>query len=493
MTREERMKFCSQCDNSKFDTKQGILCGLTNAKADFEEECPDFTGNNEDVYVYTPPEEKKSWFVEKLIEFTSLLTPKQDFFMSPILIIFCVLVYVSMVASGVHFINPTPESLVLWGANFTTLTFQGEYWRLLSNCFLHIGFIHLLFNMYALLYIGLLLEPVIGKLKLGFAFILTGVGASLVSLIWHDLIVSAGASGAIFGLYGVFIALLTTNIIDKGNKGGILTSILIFVGYNLLLGLRGGVDNAAHVGGLISGLILGFSLYPGLSYPKEKVKALLIPGLLFVFILSCGFIVFKSPKKSVIYDTQLAEFVKIEQEALSVYPQYITQANHDAIEKDGIPNWQKCKDIIHKLDDMPGFSDEIYDRNSLLLRYCDYRIASYKLIIQASEARTPLLFKKIEAYNNAIGYIMKKLKGEVIADNLLRYKAPVMPKYIKSGPLKNLSMTQPPMYIVDGKIVKDMSHIDPESVKEVNVLKGAAAKAVYGSLGENGVMIITTK
>jgi len=493
MTREERMKFCSQCDNSKFDTKQGILCGLTNAKADFEDECPDFTGNNDDVYVYTPPEEKKSWFVEKLIEFTSLLTPKQDFFMSPILIIFCVLVYVSMVASGVHFINPTPESLVLWGANFTTLTFQGEYWRLLSNCFLHIGFIHLLFNMYALLYIGLLLEPVIGKLKLGFAFILTGVGASLVSLIWHDLIVSAGASGAIFGLYGVFIALLTTNIIDKENKGGILTSILIFVGYNLLLGLRGGVDNAAHVGGLISGLILGFSLYPGLSYPKEKVKALLIPGLLFVFILSCGFIVFKSPKKSVIYDTQLAEFVKIEQEALSVYPQYITQANHDAIEKDGIPNWQKCKDIIHKLDDMPGFSDEIYDRNSLLLRYCDYRIASYKLIIQASEARTPLLFKKIEAYNNAIGYIMKKLKGEVIADNLLRYKAPVMPKYIKSGPLKNLSMTQPPMYIVDGKIVKDMSHIDPESVKEVNVLKGAAAKAVYGSLGENGVMIITTK
>jgi len=493
MTREERMKFCSQCDHSKFDTKQGILCGLTNAKADFEDECPDFTGNNEDVYVYTPPEEKKSWFVEKLIEFTSLLTPKQDFFMSPILIIFCVLVYISMVASGVHFINPTPESLVLWGANFTTLTFQGEYWRLLSNCFLHIGFIHLLFNMYALLFVGLLLEPVIGKWKLGFAFILSGVGASLVSLIWHDLIVSAGASGAIFGLYGVFIALLTTNIIDKENKGGILTSILIFVGYNLLLGLRGGVDNAAHVGGLISGLILGFSLYPGLSNPKEKVKALLIPGLLFVFILSCAFIVFKSPKKSVIYDTQLAEFVKIEQEALSVYPQYITQANHDAIEKDGIPNWQKCKDIILKLDDMPGFSDEIYDRNSLLLRYCDYRIASYKLIIQASEARTPLLFKKIEAYNNAIGYIMKKLKGEVIADNLLRYKAPVMPKYIKSGPLKNLSMTQPPMYIVDGKIVKDMSHIDPESVKEVNVLKGAAAKAVYGSLGENGVMIITTK
>ncbi len=492
MTREERMKFCSQCDNSKFDTKQGIVCGLTNAKADFEEECPDFTGNKEDVYVYSPPEEKKGLLVEKVMGFIELMTPKAGFFMSPIIIIFCVLVYVSMVASGVHFMEPTIESLVNWGANLTTLTYNGQYWRLISNCFLHIGLIHLLFNMYALLYIGLMLEPIIGKWKLGFAFIITGIGGSLVSLAWHDMIVSAGASGAIFGLYGVYIALLITNLIDKESKKGILVSILIFVGYNLLFGLRGGIDNAAHIGGLFSGLLLGFSLYPRLSNPEAKLRGLFIPGLTLAFILACGFIVLRSPKKSVIYETRLAEFVELEQKALSVYPQYFTEANLEAINEYGIPNWEKCKAIILQLDELPGFSEEIYERNTLLIRYCDYRIASYKLIAKVPADRSRFLFMKIEAYNKTLEFIIRKLKGEIIADNLLRYKEPIKPKPVRRESFRSTVNKKAPLYIVDGKIMTDMSDIDPKSVKEVNVMKGAAAKAVYGSQGENGVMIITT-
>jgi len=493
MTREERMKFCSVCDQSKFDTKTGIVCGLTNAKADFEEECPNFTGNKEDVYVYSPPEEKKGLLAEKTMGFIELMTPKAGFFMSPIIIIFCVLVYVSMVASGVHFMEPTIESLVGWGANFTTLTYQGQYWRLISNCFLHIGMIHLLFNMYALLYIGLLLEPIIGKWKLGLAFILTGISGSLVSLAWHDMILSAGASGAIFGLYGLYIALLITNLIDKESKKGILVSILIFVGYNLLFGLRGGIDNAAHIGGLFSGLLLGFSFYPILSNPQAKLKGLLIPLVLMVFILSCGFIIVSTPKKAVVYEMRLAEFVELEQKALSVYPQYFTEANIEAINEDGIPNWEKCKNIILQLDELPGFSEEIYQRNALLRRYCDYRIASYKLIAKVPADRSRFLFMKIEAYNKTLEFIIRKLKGEIIADNLMRYKAPTIPKPVRRKPLRNTVNNQAPMYIVDGEIMTDMSHIDPQNVKEVNVLKGAAAEAVYGDKGKNGVMIITMK
>ncbi|RZT91752.1 rhomboid protease GluP [Ancylomarina subtilis] len=493
MTREERVKFCKVCDKSKFDTRQGIVCGLTNAKADFEEECPDFTGNNEEVYVYQPPEAKKGLLAEKTIGFFELLTPKPGFFMSPIIIIFCVLVFISMVLSGVHLIDPTVENLVAWGANFTTLTFQGQYWRLLSNCFLHIGLIHLLFNMYALLYIGLLLEPIIGKWKLGFAFILTGIAGSLLSLAWHDMIVSAGASGAIFGLYGVYLALLTTNLIDKESKKGILVSILIFVGYNLLFGLKGGIDNAAHIGGLFSGILLGFSFYPSLSNQEAKLKGLLIPGLTFIFIVCCGFIVLRSPKISVIYETHMSEFVELEQKALSVYPQYITEANLDAINKDGIPNWQKCKDLILKLDEMSGFSEEIYQRNALLKRYCDYRIESYKLIAKASEDRTPIFFRQVEAYNQTIAYIIRKLKGEVIADNLIRYKAPVEYKPVQREVFRSTENTQSPLYIIDGKITEDMMHIDPKNIKEMNVMKGAAAEAVYGDKGKYGVVIITTK
>jgi rhomboid protease GluP len=83
--------------------------------------------------------------------------------------------------------------------------------------------------------------------------------ASIVSLWWHtESVNSAGASGAVFGVYGLFLALLTTNLIPKKVRNVLLQSIGIFIGYNLLYGMKGGVDNAAHIGGLVSGFIFGY-------------------------------------------------------------------------------------------------------------------------------------------------------------------------------------------------------------------------------------------
>jgi membrane associated rhomboid family serine protease len=88
---------------------------------------------------------------------------------------------------------------------------------------------------------------------------------------WHDATVSVGASGAIFGLYGVFLGLLLTKSLPKAmtNKA-FLTSILLFVGYNLLMGLSAGIDNAAHVGGLLSGLIIGLILSQQVKQQKQE-------------------------------------------------------------------------------------------------------------------------------------------------------------------------------------------------------------------------------
>ena len=126
--------------------------------------------------------------------------------------------------------------------------------------------------MYALIYIGLLLEPFIGRKNFIISYIVTGLAASVTSLWWNDLVISAGASGAIFGLYGVYIALITTNLLEKDIKKKILSSMLFFVGYNLLYGLKGGIDNAAHIGGLVSGLVVGYSLYPAIAKPEIKNK-----------------------------------------------------------------------------------------------------------------------------------------------------------------------------------------------------------------------------
>src|SRR5678809_608301 len=98
------------------------------------------------------------------------------------------------------------------------------------------------------------------------AYLATGIFASLASLWWHsEGINSAGASGAIFGLYGVFLALLFTNLIPKQVRSALLQSIGIFVVFNIVYGMRSGIDNAAHIGGLLTGMLIGFIFYLELS------------------------------------------------------------------------------------------------------------------------------------------------------------------------------------------------------------------------------------
>lgn len=120
---------------------------------------------------------------------------------------------------------------------------------------------HLMANMCGLLFVGVFLEPILGRLRYAVVYLLTGIIASASSLWWHDATVSVGASGAIFGLYGLFVALLLLKVFPKDFGKAFLVSTLIFVGYNLLMGFAGGIDNAAHIGGLVSGFVVGLVLH----------------------------------------------------------------------------------------------------------------------------------------------------------------------------------------------------------------------------------------
>jgi rhomboid protease GluP len=197
-----------------------------------------------------------------------------------------------MIFSGVNVFHPDSESLIRWGANFRSYTLHGEVWRLMTSCFIHIGVMHLLLNMYVLVFIGLQLEPFLGRTRFLAAYLLTGYVGSFSSLYWHLYGVSAGASGAIFGLFGVFLALLTTNIIEKAARKTLLTSVSVFVVYSLINGMRGGVDNAAHLGGLLSGLIAGYGYYPSLQKPNDRRLKYLTVGLLAALVIIASFIVY---------------------------------------------------------------------------------------------------------------------------------------------------------------------------------------------------------
>jgi len=157
-----------------------------------------------------------------------------------------VLVFILMAMDGAGIMDLNPMVHIKWGSNYLPLTLSGDWWRVITSTFIHFGIIHLLMNMYCLYMAGVYLEPMLGKLKYITAYLCTGILASIISLWWHRDIAeynSAGASGAIFGMYGLFLALLSTNLIPKQMRMPLLQSIGIFVVYNLAYGMKAGVDN----------------------------------------------------------------------------------------------------------------------------------------------------------------------------------------------------------------------------------------------------------
>lgn len=345
--------------------------------------------------------------------FLSIFKPVKGYFISPLLIDVNIIIFILMVASGVNIMLPDNDSLLLWGANFKPLTLGGEWWRLLTNCFLHIGVLHLVMNMYALFYIGLLLEPYLGKARFLIAYLLTGLTASMASLWWHDLTISAGASGAIFGMYGVFLAMLTTSLIEASTRKSLLASISIFVGYNLLFGLQGGIDNAAHIGGLIGGLIIGYAYYPSLKRPAQSNFQYVTMAGLSVLILAASFLVYGNlPNDIGKYNMRMEEFASLEKKALQIYTDMPNTPPEDVmtnIKDNGIRYWNESIKLLNEVEtlDLP---EEIHERNKKLISYCEVRIKSYELIYKALDEDTDVYNSEIASYNDEISSIINSLK-----------------------------------------------------------------------------------
>jgi rhomboid protease GluP len=169
-----------------------------------------------------------------------------------------VAVFLAMALSGSSVMDFSGLELIRFGANFGPLTLSGEWWRLLTNIFVHGGLIHIAFNMWCLWDLGALCESLYGKWTFGLIYLICGLGASLTSIAWHAG-PSVGASGAIFGLAGALLAALKLGefSVPRSALSGVMRSLGAFVVYNLLFGLLPGIDNSAHIGGLITGAIVG--------------------------------------------------------------------------------------------------------------------------------------------------------------------------------------------------------------------------------------------
>jgi rhomboid protease GluP len=167
-----------------------------------------------------------------------------------------------IVGAGLSHSSSTVQ--MAWGANFGPATKDGEWWRLGTAMFLHFGALHLAMNMLALWDSGRLVERIFGPTRFAAIYFSSGLAGNLLSLIVQgDQAVSGGASGAIFGIYGAFLVVLLheRRRLHPGDFKWMFWGAAAFSGIALMLGfLIPGIDNAAHVGGFVTGTTAGFIL-----------------------------------------------------------------------------------------------------------------------------------------------------------------------------------------------------------------------------------------
>jgi Uncharacterized membrane protein (homolog of Drosophila rhomboid) len=296
------------------------------------------------------------------------------------------IVFLVMVINGISFFAPSVMDIYKWGANVRLYTLGGEWWRLITSMFLHIGFVHLFLNMYALFFVGRYLEPIINKWNLLVIYLCTGVLASLTSIWWSGARVCAGASGAIFGMFGTFIALLTTNLIDRRVRFGLLQSFVIFVVYSLFSGMQPGIDNAAHMGGLVSGMFFGYIFY----FAKAIKKSTAIAAL-FIIVFTTGFSSYYVIKNKS-YKIQLIRYFNRlndnETKGLDVIRNYEDKTTAQKIvELNTIaaPAWHDCIKIIDSIAMVP--QDTLVSKQKIILlrEYVNSRIKENSLLFDAEK------------------------------------------------------------------------------------------------------------
>lgn len=216
------------------------------------------------------------------------IIPDNNYYVTPIIVYINIAIYLIMFFQGFNPFEPSIEYLIKWGGNLRELTINGEEWRLITSMFIHKGFFHLVFNSYFFLFIGKELETFLGKKKFIFSYIMVGVFGSISSVLYNSNVVSIGSSGAVLGMYGLITILFFNKSfkLAKNRRKSYVNSIMYIIIYNMVNGLKvEGIDNAAHIGGYLFGIIIGliFNISPE-SKRYEKLKYAIIT-IIVIFII----------------------------------------------------------------------------------------------------------------------------------------------------------------------------------------------------------------
>ncbi len=204
----------------------------------------------------------------------TIIAPKR-FLITPALIGINAAVFLWMAIAGASPVAPQPLDIIRYGGNFGPYTFTGQYWRLLTSTYVHIGIVHIALNMWCLWGLGRLAEIFYRPIDFILLYTFTGIAGSLLSSGLKPVGVSAGASGAIFGIAGVMLTTLKFGDLPlpKESRNAMLGGVARFAGINLFYGLVAApIDNSGHVGGLLSGLLVGALMGRHLSQTDDDLS-----------------------------------------------------------------------------------------------------------------------------------------------------------------------------------------------------------------------------
>lgn len=217
-----------------------------------------------------------------------------------LLLVINIAVFLVMLLNGAGFWHSSNGVQLAWGANFGPATQDGQWWRLATAMFLHFGIVHLALNTWSLWDVGQLAERMYGRWRFLCIYMISGLAGNLVSLdAQGNAAVSGGASGAIFGIYGAALVFLWREraAIAAHEFRWLFWGALGFASLTIVLGyIIPGIDNAAHIGGLITGILASIIFSQTITARVMPIKITLVAGFAIILASTMLFINLPAPK-----------------------------------------------------------------------------------------------------------------------------------------------------------------------------------------------------
>lgn len=345
--------------------------------------------------------------------------------------------FVFSATQGAGWVVPDPERLVAVGGNLPALTLHGEPWRLITAMFLHGGLIHLAMNMICLWPGGQQVEYSFGRKSFLVIYLCAGLVGGIVSTARTTMIVSVGASGAVFGVFGAIFAYLLAHRdqLEPTVRSKQLKSIGTFMGINLVLGVTAaGIDLAAHLGGIVAGFLIAYGAERGLDLSdQERAKAsrfrrVMIAAVVALALVGVGLATLPGPKVAYVtaaqsktveeLDRRFKRFAANEEELLAnattlMQREDITDPEKArAIDEELLSRWRA---LATDLAEVKGLPAVILPRQQAIVAYVRARIAHLEALsaLLKLDASTPAFATAeldVQQKLTAIGASLEALK-----------------------------------------------------------------------------------